>query len=77
MSSTQNTQGTQEERRQQRRIGPDAASITAGLVFVAMGLIYLLSSGGHLHVAAQWTGSILALGLGLAWVVGALTRRRR
>jgi hypothetical protein len=42
-----------------------------------MGLIYLLSSGGHLHVAAQWTGSILALGLGLAWVVGALTRRRR
>lgn len=69
---------TQEEvRKQRRRVGPDAASITAGLVFVGMGLVYLLSSGGHVHVVAQWTGSILALGLGLAWVVGAATRRRR
>lgn len=59
------------------RIGPDGASITAGLVFMAMGLIYLLSSGGHLHAAALWTGSILVLGLGLAWIVGAVTRRRR
>jgi hypothetical protein len=59
------------------RVGPDGASITAGLVFMAMGLIYLLSSGGHLHVAALWTGSILVLGLGLAWIVGAVTRRRR
>ena len=57
--------------------GPDAASITAGLVFMAVGLVYLLSSDGHVHAAAQWTGSLLALGLGLAWVVGALTRRRR
>ena len=59
------------------RIKPDAASITAGLVFMAMGVVYLLSSDGHLHTAAQWTGSLLVLGLGLAWVVGALTRRRR
>ncbi len=48
-----------------------------GLVFMGIGLVYLLSSGGHVHAAAQWTGSILALGLGLAWVVGAVTRRRR
>jgi len=68
---------TQTERNNERRIRPDAASITAGLVFIAMGVIYLLSSGGHLHVAAQWTGSLLVLGLGLAWVVGAATRRRR
>jgi hypothetical protein len=59
------------------RIKPDAASITAGLVFMAMGLVYLLSSDGHLHNAARWTGSMLVLGLGLAWVIGALTRRRR
>jgi hypothetical protein len=72
MSSTQGEEG-----KQRRRIGPDAASITAGLVFMGMGLIYLLSSGGHVQAAAQWTGSILALGLGLAWVVGAVTRRRR
>jgi hypothetical protein len=65
------------ERRRKPRLGPDGASITAGLVFMAMGLIYLLSSGGHLHVAALWAGSILVLGLGLAWIVGAVTRRRR
>jgi hypothetical protein len=72
--------GRQESLQEQRGKpgrGPDAASITAGLVFMAMGLVYLLSSGGHLHAAAQWTGSLLVLGLGLAWIVGAITRRRR
>jgi hypothetical protein len=63
--------------RQPHKVRPDAASITAGLVFLAMGLVYLFASDGHLHTAAQWTGSLLVLGLGLAWVVGALTRRRR
>ena len=68
----------QEEREAHRsRVRPDAASITAGLVFTAMGLIYLLSSDTHLASFARWTGSLLALGLGLAWVIGALTRRRR
>ncbi|HTJ70823.1 MAG TPA: hypothetical protein VL551_25000 [Actinospica sp.] len=65
------------ESKNRARIRPDAASITAGLVFIGIGLVYLLSSGGHLHAAAQWTGSVLVLGLGLAWVVGAVTRRRR
>ena len=67
----------EEQQRTKPRSGPDGASITAGLVFMAMGLIYLLSAGGHLHVAALWTGSVLVLGLGLAWIVGAITRRRR
>jgi hypothetical protein len=70
--------GTQEERAgSRRRFRPDPASITAGLVFMAMGLIYLLSSQPRLESCARWTGSLLALGLGLAWVVGVLTRRRR
>lgn len=63
--------------RRAKAIRPDAASITAGLVFVAVALVYLLSGNGHSHAAAQWTGSLLVLGLGLAWIVGALTRRRR
>lgn len=68
----------QEERRGGRpRFRPDAASITAGLVFMAMGLIYLVSSDTRLESAARWTGSLLVLGLGLAWVAGLLTRRRR
>lgn len=59
------------------RIKPDAASILAGLVFIAIGLVYLLSSGGHVDVGARWAVSLLVLGLGLTAVVGVLTRRRR
>jgi hypothetical protein len=65
------------ERKTRGGIRPDAASITAGLVFMGIGLVYLLAGSGSLHDAAQWTGSLLVLGLGLAWVVGAITRRRR
>ena len=66
-----------EQQRGRARIRPDAASITAGLVFVGIGLVYLLADAGGLGDAARWTGSVLVLGLGLAWVVGAVTRRRR
>lgn len=59
------------------RFRPDPASITAGLVFMTIGLIYLLFSDTRLESSARWTGSLLVLGLGLAWVVGVLTRRRR
>jgi len=69
---------TREERGGNRpRFRPDAASITAGLVFMTMGLVYLLCSETRLESSARWTGSLLVLGLGLAWVVGVLTRRRR
>lgn len=60
-----------------RRIKPDAASITAGMVFMAMGLVYLLAANGSVSASARWTASVLVLGLGVAWVVGAVTRRRR
>lgn len=59
-----------------RQIKPDAASILAGLVFMAVGLIYLLADGGHVTVGTRWTVSLLALGLGVTTVVGLLTRRR-
>ena len=59
------------------RFRPDPASIMAGLVFMTMGVIYLLFSSTRLESSARWTGSLLVLGLGLAWVVAVLTRRRR
>lgn len=65
------------EQKNQSRIRPDVASITAGLVFIGIGMVYLLAGAGSLQDAARWTGSLLVLGLGLAWVVGAITRRRR
>ncbi|MBR7826290.1 hypothetical protein KDK95_08260 [Actinospica sp. MGRD01-02] len=68
---------TETGRRTRPRFRPDAASITAGLVFIGIGLVYLLAGSASLQDAARWTGSVLVLGLGLAWVVGAITRRRR
>jgi hypothetical protein len=65
------------ERENRVRIRPDAASITAGVVFLGIGLVYLLAGSGSLQDAARWTGSLLVLGLGLALVVGAITRRHR
>lgn len=56
---------------------PDAVSIGSGLVFFLIGGAYLLASGGHLAVNAGWTLSMLALGLGLSGIVGAVLRIRR
>lgn len=76
MSETNETRGGR-QCNGRGRWRPDLASITAGLVFMVVGLVYLLSSDGGAHASVRWTGSLLVLGLGLAWVVGALTRRRR
>ena len=55
----------------------DPVSIGSGLVFFVIGGAYLLASGGHLAVNAGWTLTILALGLGLSGIVGAVLRSRR
>ena len=76
MMATEQSETTT-ERRSRGGIRPDAASITAGLVFIGIGLVYLMAGSSSVQDAARWTGSVLVLGLGLAWVVGAVTRRRR
>jgi len=63
------------DRNRSRR--PDPVSIGAGLVFFLIGGAYLLASNGHLTVNAGWTLSLLALGLGLSGIVGAILRSRR
>jgi hypothetical protein len=65
----------QPDREKPRR--PDPVSIGSGLVFFLIGGAYLLAAGGHLTVNAGWTLSILALGLGLSGIVGAILRSRR
>jgi hypothetical protein len=55
----------------------DPVSIGSGIVFFLIGGAYLLASGGHLTVNAGWTLSMLALGLGLSGIVGAVLRVRR
>ena len=65
----------QPDRDQSRQ--PDPVSIGSGLVFFLIGGAYLLASGGRLTVNAGWTLSMLALGLGLSGIVGAIFRSRR
>jgi hypothetical protein len=55
----------------------DPVSIGAGIVFFVIGGAYLLASGNHLRVNAGWTLTILALGLGLSGVAGAVLRAWR
>jgi hypothetical protein len=55
----------------------DPVSIGSGIVFFLIGGAYLLASGDHLKVNAGWTLTILALGLGLSGVAGAVVRAWR
>jgi hypothetical protein len=72
-----NERGNRAGRGLSMRDSADPVSILAGLVFFALGGVYLLASGGHLDVNAGWTLSFLLLGLGLSGVVGGLLRARR
>ena len=68
-------ESSEQERGRSNRADP--VSIGSGLVFFVIGGAYLLASGGHLTVNAGWTLSMLALGLGLSGIVGAVLRVRR
>jgi hypothetical protein len=59
------------------RTRPDPPSITAGTVFFLLGGAYLLAAGGHLRVNAGWALSVLAVGLGVAGIIGAVLRLTR
>ena len=59
------------------RTRPDPPSITAGTVFFLIGGAYFLAAGGHLRVNAGWALSALAVGLGVAGVIGAVMRLMR
>lgn len=70
-------EATQRPGRQNQSRQPDPVSIGSGFVFFLIGGAYLLASAGHLTVNAGWTLSLLALGLGLSGIVGAILRSRR
>lgn len=52
----------------------DATSLVAGLVFLALGLAFLLDSTGVVDLQVRWVPPALLIGLGLAGLAAAWTR---
>lgn len=60
-----------------RRHEPDVAAFLQGLLFLGVGLTYLVAiTTGH-RVDPLWVLPTLLLGVGLAYLAGAVVRRRR
>jgi hypothetical protein len=55
----------------------DLTSLIAGLVFVAIGVAYLLNAMDVVEVDAKWVVPLALVGLGLAGLAGSLTRVSR
>lgn len=51
-------------------------SVVAGLVFVALGVIFLLDAVGTLDLAARHVWPMLLIGLGMAVLAGGSGERR-
>ncbi len=60
-----------------RRHELDLTSLVAGLVFVAIAVVYLVAEVADLHVSAGWVLPLGLIGLGLAGLAGTLRRSMR
>lgn len=58
-----------------RRHEPDVAAFLQGVLFVGIGLTYLVAAAGGERVDPLWVLPTLLLGVGLAYLAGALVRR--
>lgn len=58
-----------------RRHEPDVASFLQGILFVGIGLTYLVAAVQHQRVDPLWVLPTLLLGVGVAYLAGALVRR--
>jgi hypothetical protein len=50
----------------------DLTSLVAGLVFVAIAVVYLVAAGTNVHVDAGWVLPFGLVGLGVAGLAGSL-----
>lgn len=55
---------------------PDWASFVAGLLFVALGAVFIVSGTSDWGITATWVLPVLAIGLGIVAITRALTRPR-
>lgn len=58
-----------------RRHEPDVTSFLQGILFVGIGLTYLVAAAAGERVDPLWVLPTLLLGVGLAYLAGALVRR--
>jgi hypothetical protein len=54
----------------------DLFSLLAGMVFVGIGVVFLVDESAGLDLDVGWVLAALLVGLGLAGALGTLTRRR-
>lgn len=58
-----------------RRHDVDGLSLAFGLVFIAVGLVFLSGDPVHGTISLAWAGPIVAIGVGLLVVLAARPRR--
>ena len=58
-----------------KRHDTDMVSFTAGVLFLAIGLAYLLPEVSDIQVATPWVAPALLIGLGLCGLLAAFTSR--
>jgi hypothetical protein len=57
------------------RRDPNPGAIVAGLLFIALGVLFLLDRAGGIHLDARWVWPVLLIGLGVAGLVRTRPRR--
>jgi len=53
----------------QRRDQPNPGAIVAGVLFIALGIVFLVDQIGGVDIDAQWIWPTLLIGLGIAGLV--------
>ena len=59
------------------RHDPDLTSLIAGLVFLAIGVSYLLDATDVIEVQVRWIVPLALIGLGAAGLAGSVLRNRQ
>ncbi len=55
---------------------PDMLSLTTGVLFVALGVGFLLDAADVVHIDVSWIWPAVLIALGLGWMFAGWDRRR-
>jgi cell wall-active antibiotic response 4TMS protein YvqF len=55
---------------------PNPGAIVAGLLFIALGVVFLVDRAGGIDLDARWVWPVLLIGLGVAGLVRSRPRAR-
>ena len=54
----------------------DPLSLVSGLLFIGLGIAFVLDRTGHVDLDLHWIGPITLIALGLGWMLTGLRRQR-